>query len=275
MGEIIMQFDLRENEFMRNGLPYCSKCGKPHFFKFENFITRCICDCVVEEQKKEQEKIEMERRKIIFAKKQQYAGLPEKYKSARFDNATIDKGNKEIYDRAKTYCSKFEDILNNNLGIYFFGENGSGKTHLTACICNEILANTDYLVKFTSITRLIQEMQSSYNYDNNITIAEILTKIKEFDLVIIDDLGKEFLGGKSAYAERMLYEIINARYNANKPVIFSSNFTIKQLMEDLRVDRAIVERIGEMSNRIIKVEGHNFRKENYSSKTDILKEMGI
>ncbi len=97
-----------------------------------------------------------------------------------------------------------------------------------------------------------------------------------YDFVFFDDIGKESIGDrKSAYNSRIMYEIINARYNAKKPTIFSSNYSLNDLIAVLGVDRATVERITEMSVKTIKLEDKNYRKEIREQKQDFLKKIGI
>lgn len=53
---------------------------------------------------------------------------------------------------------------------------------------------------------------------------ELLRRLQSYDFAFIDDLGKEFIGreskiNSSKWAESKLFEIINARYNAQKPTV--------------------------------------------------------
>ena len=73
----------------------------------------------------------------------------------------------------------------------------------------------------------------------------------------------------------MLLEVLNARYNNGRPTIFSSNYSIQELAESFSLDAAIIERINEMSTRVIKLEGDNFRDKALKEKSDIAKKLGI
>ena len=72
-----------------------------------------------------------------------------------------------------------------------------------------------------------------------------------------------------------MFEILNARYNAKKPTIFSSNYSIGELMSVLGLDKAIVERINEMSTRVLKLEGDDFRQHSRTEKSELAKSLGI
>ena len=73
----------------------------------------------------------------------------------------------------------------------------------------------------------------------------------------------------------MLLEVLNARYNNGKPTIFSSNYSISELADAFALDKAIIERINEMSTRVIKLEGDDFRAEELKLKSEAAKKLGI
>ena len=108
-----------------------------------------------------------------------------------------------------------------------------------------------------------------------------LRNLEYYDFAFIDDLGKEFLGkgismsASSKWAEEKFFEILNARYNAQKPTVFSSNYSIGELASVLGLDKAIVERINEMATRVIKLEGDDFRSTVRDEKSEIAKKLGI
>lgn len=60
-----------------------------------------------------------------------------------------------------------------------------------------------------------------------------------------------------------------------KDKIFSSNYSIGELASLLNLDKAIVERINEMSTRVIKLEGDDFRKIEREKKGELAKKLGI
>ena len=69
--------------------------------------------------------------------------------------------------------------------------------------------------------------------------------------------------------------MLNERYNAQKPTIFSSNYSIGELISVLGLDKAIVERVNEMATRVIKLEGDDFRSDVCKKKSEIAKRLGI
>lgn len=110
--------------------------------------------------------------------------------------------------------------------------------------------------------------------------CELIDRLQAYDFAFIDDLGKEFIGREfnaatAKWSEEKLFEIINARYNAQKPTIFSSNYEIAELASILNLDKAIIERINEMATRVLKLDGDDFRTSTRSDKSELAKRLGI
>lgn len=276
--------ELQEDEFLgTDGLPYCKKCKTKRFFTYEhgdkNSIMRCRCECQSEELRKEQEEEERKKRIEKFREQQKLSMLGSKYLNARFSKAIITPNNKEAYEKCKNYVTNAKDVIKNNFGLYIYGDNSSGKTYLTACMCNHLIAE-NFSCLYTNVPTLLAEIQKSYGSDNAMGQAEIVSLIERKHFVFIDDLGKEFLGREfspnaAKFAEKVLLEVLNARYNNALPTIFSSNYSISELAESFSLDKAIMERISEMSTRIIKLEGDDFREKELKEKSELAKKFGI
>lgn len=64
--------------------------------------------------------------------------LPPRYRNATFDDAMLTYDNGIVYKQCEDYVNSAQKMPNNN-GLYIYGEPSTGKTHLIACICNELL----------------------------------------------------------------------------------------------------------------------------------------
>jgi DNA replication protein DnaC len=74
---------------------------------------------------------------------------------------------------------------------------------------------------------------------------------------VIDDLGKE---KPTLWVEQMVYEIINGRYEDNKPVIITTNTSLVGIQDQYdKNGPAIVSRIVEMCQGV-KMDGADWRK---------------
>lgn len=227
-----------------DGLLYCGQCntrkereiiwldGKP-----KKVPVMCKCRAEEERLKKEQMQKEEEMRSIQRAKISSM--MDDTFRTACFANYQIRNGNERHLKVAKKYCIEFSKMYERNQGLLFWGTVGTGKSYTAACIANYLLeANTS--VVMTSFVRILQEMQG-FDREREETFTNKLNSVK---LLIIDDLGAE---RSTDYALEKVYGIIDNRYRAKKPLILTTNLTLRQMQEatDIRYAR-IYDRIFEM-----------------------------
>lgn len=275
------KYRLKEDEFLGDdGLPYCKKCKTKRFFVVEDnsFAMFGSCECQQREQKEREEQEQRRKRVEEFNNRQILSLIGERYKNVRFKDARITPHNKTAFEKCGNYAKNSKRVYELNIGLYIYGDNSSGKTYLTACLCNELVW-LGWRCVYTNLASILNEIRASYD-GNGMGECLLLRQLQTFDFVFIDDLGKEFIGREfnsatAKWAEGKLFEILNARYNARKPTIFSSNYSISELASVLNLDKAIVERINEMATRAIKLEGDDFRTAVREEKSNIAKSLGI
>lgn len=275
------KYRLKEDEFLGDdGLPYCKKCKTKRFFVVEDnsFAMFGSCECQQREQKEREEQEQRRKRVEEFNNRQILSLIGERYKNVRFKDARITPHNKTAFEKCGNYAKNGKKVYELNIGLYIYGDNSSGKTYLTACLCNELVW-LGWRCVYTNLASILNEIRASYD-GNGMGECLLLRQLQTFDFVFIDDLGKEFIGREfnsatAKWAEGKLFEILNARYNARKPTIFSSNYSISELASVLNLDKAIVERINEMATRAIKLEGDDFRTAVREEKSNIAKSLGI
>ena len=227
-----------------DGLLYCGQCNTRKereiiWFDGKPKKVPVMCKCRAEEErlKKEQMQKEEEMRSIQRAKVSSM--MDDTFRTACFANYQIRNGNERHLKVAKKYCIEFSKMYERNQGLLFWGTVGTGKSYTAACIANYLLeANTS--VVMTSFVRILQEMQG-FDREREETFTNKLNSVK---LLIIDDLGAE---RSTDYALEKVYGIIDNRYRAKKPLILTTNLTLRQMQEatDNRYAR-IYDRIFEM-----------------------------
>ena len=268
---------LAEDEFIgSDGLPYCKKCKNPRYYEHNGEVMRNICDCQEEERRQIRENLKAEQRLFNFNERKKLSLLGERYKNLMFDNAIITEANAKIYDSAKNYVKNADTVLKNNIGLYIYGDNSTGKTYLTACMCNELIWK-GFTCIYTNFSMILNEITGFYKKADE---YELISSVKNYDFLFFDDFGKEFIGREYnpktyKWAEEKLFEILNYRYNTKRPTIFSSNYTISDLADILNLDKAIVERVNEMATRTLKLQGDDFRETERARRAEIAKSMGI
>lgn len=152
------------------------------------------------------------------ANNKRVAKIPPMYADKTFADYQIDAGNKGAFEGAKTLQS-----------LYIFGNPGTGKTFLASVMGNELL-NQGKSVIFVDTPTLLDQMRNTFDRESTVTIESLMQKLSKADVLILDDLGTET---PTQWAVERLYLVINDRYNANKPLIVTSNYDLQQAADRL------------------------------------------
>lgn len=185
----------------------------------------------------------------------------------KFDNFKINNSNKKVFDNIKNYSEKLVNGIQKK-GLILVGNNGVGKTHLACGIANKLIENGIPVI-YGTLINLLAELRNSYDTENNISEMEIIKLYENFDLLIIDDLGKE---KPSEWGLEKLFTIINSRYENNLPVIITTNYNQNTLLERLSLNseietaRSIISRLYEMCY-LVKIDDidHRIKKKKVSN----------
>ncbi len=128
------------------------------------------------------------------------------------------------------YCIAYAEMFTtHNSSIYMCGHAGLGKTHLALAIANSVLEK-GYNVVYTSAQSAFDKIEKEHFSDT----GETLKTMQEADLLILDDLGTEYI---SPYVSACLYSLINTRCN-KLPTIYTSN-----IVNDADLRRRYTEKI--------------------------------
>ena len=249
-----------------DGLVYCGKCGsrKQLRVKFgdKTHVVRCVCKCESKEleEKKKQEEYEEQMRRINRLK--EASMMDKKYREVTFDKYEVREENKKVFEMAKKYADRFQDMYKKNQGLLLYGPVGTGKSFTAACIGNYLLDNAKPVI-MTSFVKILQDI-----WEND-REAEYITILNSASLLIFDDLGTE---RETDYALEKVYNIIDSRVRANKPMIITSNLELNDMMEceDIRKKR-IYDRILECCYPMY-VGGKSFRMMKAAQRFDEMKD---
>lgn len=242
--------------------PYCNKILKPkgilnpidqsiHIF-LQN--EKCNCSQAIEEQKKLEEEKEKQllkdfekfRREELNKKVMQYYGtefITKQFENQTLENFIINKTNQNTKYVAERFIKGFR---NTKTGIIFVGKNGTGKTHISIAIANE-LRKQNIPIIFGTLTELLEKYSKSYKNNTDIELTRLYTKV---DLLIIDDLGVESMND---WMLSKLFVIINERMRNELPIIITTNYELEQLEERLKIPNKICETTNSIISRLYKM----------------------
>ncbi|WP_245739890.1 ATP-binding protein [Thermoflavimicrobium dichotomicum] len=207
------------------------------------------------------------------------AMIPDEFKQATFQDYKIRcEAHEILLNAAKKYVEEFDQIKGtsaNSLGfIAIFGEQrmkempkdqraimkrkhnnyGLGKTHLQVAIAKELLRKGEQVLIVADVA-LMDELMNLRRSDNQQTFNERIHQLITVPVLVWDDIGK---ANPTEAKQSMYFQIINERYRAQRPIIYSSNEDAETLSD--RIGPAATSRLLGMSKgRIYRVEGPDYR----------------
>lgn len=238
----------REGDYIGgDGLLYCGECRSPKQYRLEGMlaaaipggVVSCLCKCAAERDKaektEERRKQEMIRRAYSTSERRSYCFSDKLYLRMSF---TADEGKSpKAIAAAHYYADNFDQFLAENKGLMFLGGVGTGKTFAACCIANALIDKGYRVLVITSsnLTRAAGNFSLS---------EEVFFKIRDVDLLVIDDFGAQ---SNTDHSLSLLFEVIDERYKSKKPLVVTSNLTADNLknVTDMRLKR-IYDRVIEM-----------------------------
>lgn len=193
----------------------------------------------------------------LMAATLKWAGVPERYTEARFDNWRPTEGTKSALAAARS-------IANRPANLVLIGPWGCGKTRLAASIMaarverwmdaypREIIEQTDegmvtrppFSSRFYGVPQLLDAIRRSYEYDDE---PDPLRPLFTAPLLILDDLGRE---KATDWVLERLYVLIDTRYGNHLPTVVTTNYSPAELAK--RDYGAMISRLSEDA-RVIKI----------------------
>lgn len=200
-------------------------------------------------------------------RKQKNGNLPMHLQNATFNNANLNyyetdlitdsgmnyrENAQKVYSLASSFVQRFHSDSFNR-GLIIEGPIGSGKSYLLGCIANALIDRGIHF-RYIVYSDLLQQIRSTYNQSNpENDEKQILSTVQQIPVLLIDDLGTE---KATEFASSTLYQIIDRRYREEKPIILSTNYSIKNLKNRFPVmGERIFQRLLEM-NKYLELAGN-------------------
>jgi len=144
------------------------------------------------------------------------ATIPAKYIGQRFIATT------EEQRAVRKTVKLFSDFILKSAtwaALILVGKTGTGKTLLACELAQALMASAARSIRYITAAGMISEIQATYSQEGKSQEAEI-QRFVQFDVLILDEIDAI---RATENASLLLTEIVNRRYNENKPVIVISN----------------------------------------------------
>lgn len=219
----------------QNNLPpiaaHCEKHGAYYAARMRNPITDKIINLGCESCSQERKAVEAaraadEERKRLDDKQRKAldrAGIPLRFRGRSFENYEADTAAKlAAFNVAKAFAENFQDNYEAGRCLIFSGKTGTGKTHLANAIANQIIKQ-GWSPFFITVRELVGTVKATWSKRSDKTELQVIRDFVREHLLIIDEIGVQF----DSDAERMiLFDVINGRYEEQRPTIILSNYPI-------------------------------------------------
>lgn len=244
-----------------DGLLCCGICGQQKECRTEimgqTITVPCLCKCGEDEWAQKEQAYKDEQRRIRIENMRVGGISDESLRDVRFE----DSDGCENIQKCRAFVDHWEEIKAQNTGLIMSGPVGTGKTYAAACIANALI-DRGVPVLMTNFPTILSTSKFEMN--------ELLRQAMEYDLIIVDDLGVE---RDTEYSSETVYQFIDARYRSGKPMIVTTNLSLKDLrvQDGLRYKR-IYDRILEMCVPMV-FTGESRRVDKRKEKANVLREI--
>jgi DNA replication protein DnaC len=195
--------------------------------------------------------------RIAGARTRSLAGrIPSRFRGVSFERPPVSDIARSAPDQVESvrrYVARIEENLDRGRGLWIQGDVGTGKTTLAMLVSKAALA-AGRSVAIYSLPRLLNLLRESM--DSQEGKLDYLDRLTAVDLLHIDDLGAE---NRTDWVLEQLYSIVNARYEAERAIVATTNLMPDELSE--RLGPRTVSRLVEICGDLIPLFGEDRRRE--------------
>jgi len=184
------------------------------------------------------------------------ARIPRRYQGVSFDRPPVSDIARTAPDQIQSirrYVRAIEQNIDSGKGLWIQGNVGTGKTTL-AMLVSKTALDAGRSVAIYSLPRLLNLLRESMDSEQG--MLDFMDRLTAVDLLHLDDLGAE---NQTEWVLEQLYSIVNARYEAERAIVATTNLMPDELSE--RLGSRTVSRLVEICGDLIPLYGEDKRRE--------------
>jgi len=237
------------------------ECGKHGGFEAKNFFgtawTRCP-KCVAEQDAADaaaQSAAETAAKVARWEKALGEAGIPQRFQDRTLSTyIAYTDGQARALAWATGYVKGFPEVLKTGRSAVLIGKPGTGKTHI-ACGIGLALMAQGRTVLLSTVYRMVQRITDTYDRRSSETRAHAVAVFADADLLMLDEVGMQRGTDEET---RIVFDILNTRYERCRPVILMSNSPLPQVCAHL--GERVWDRLKEGGGQVIPFDWNSWRR---------------
>lgn len=150
------------------------------------------------------------------------SGIRPLHQNCSFSNYRVEnEGQLKALNQARQYVEEFDGNISS---FIFYGEPGTGKNHLAAAICNELLLRGKSVLIIT-VADIMSAMKETFG-NRDTSEEELLNNLSQVDLLVIDEIGMQT---ESRYEKVIINQIVDRRSSSKRPTGMLTNKNIDEM----------------------------------------------
>ncbi|MDE9428849.1 DNA replication protein DnaC [Xenorhabdus bovienii] len=171
----------------------------------------------LEEGRRRSESIARENQAMKMQRTFNRSGIRELHMNCSFDNYRVECAGQQIaLENARRYAAEFEGNISS---FVFSGKPGTGKNHLAAAICNDLILKEKSVLVIT-VADIMSSMKGTFSGGSGTTEEGLLQELSTVDLLVIDEIGMQI---ESRYEKVIINQIVDRRSSSKRPTGMLSN----------------------------------------------------
>lgn len=210
--------------------------------------------CYEEHENEEAEKIRLDdqmRRERHREALRLQAGVPKRFAEKTLETFEA-KTDGQI--KALNACKKLVEGVRegSSANLILSGKPGTGKTHLSCGIVNELFEN--HKVRRIDWPDLIRKIRATWARDSDLTEEQVLDFYGSLELLILEEVGT---GTGSDDEKARVFQVINRRYEAMLPTVIVTNLSVRELSDEL--GERVIDRLREGDRALLVFDWDSYR----------------